>query len=81
MIIKSSRNNSRFIYTKPVKEEKPAIVKEEVKLTLDNEEVISKKKKYKKPTIVVEETPTVVEDIKIEEEIDLSEWLKDNVNE
>ena len=68
MIIKSSRNNSRFIY-KP--EEKPAIVKEEV---------IPKKKKYKKPTVIVEETPTV-EDVKIEEEIDLSEWLKDDINE
>lgn len=78
MIIKSSRKNSKFNY-KP--EEKPAIVKEEVKLTLDNEEIVPKKKKYKKPTVVVEETPIVEEDVKIEEEIDLSEWLKDDINE
>ena len=42
MIIKSSRNNSRFIY-KP--EEKPAIVNEEIK-SLDSE-IIQKPKRKK----------------------------------
>ena len=74
MIIKSSRNNSKFVY-KP--EENPAIVKEEVK-SLNNEIVHKTKKKKFIPAIVVEETPVVAEE---EEKIDLSEWLKDDIEE
>ena len=81
MVIYSRKKIKKSILKKEETIEKPAIVKEEVKLTLDNEEIVPKKKKYKKPTVVVEETPIVVEDVKIEEEIDLSEWLKDDINE
>ena len=69
MIIKSSRNNSKFIY-KP--EEKPAIVKEEVK-PLDNE-IIQKPKRKKTAPIVIEE-PVVVEENTEDE--DLSKWLEE----
>ena len=73
MIIKSSRNNSKFIY-KP--EEKPAIVNEEVK-PLDNE--IVQKPKRKKPTPVVIEESVVVEE-KTEDE-DLSHWLEEHTED
>lgn len=75
-----TRRKSKNINSKKVDVKEPAIVKEEVKLTLDNEEAIPKKKKYKKPTAVVEETP-IVEDVKIEEEIDLSEWLEEHIED
>lgn len=41
---------------------------------------VSKKRNNKKsiPTTVIEETPVVVEE---EEKIDLSEWLKDDIEE
>lgn len=73
MIIKSSRNNSKFVY-KP--EEKPAAVKEEVK-PLDNE--IVQKPKRKKSTPIVIEEPIVVEE-KTEDE-DLSQWLKEHIED
>lgn len=73
MIIKSSRNNSKFVY-KP--EEKPAIVNEEVK-TLDNE--IIQKPKRKKSTSVAVEEPIVVEE-KVEDE-DLSKWLEEHTED
>lgn len=73
MIIKSSRNNSKFVY-KP--EEKPAIVSEEVKF-LDNE--IIQKPKRKKPTPVAVEEPIVVEE-KTEDE-DLSKWLEEHTED
>ena len=74
MIIRTHVDISTLISaSKAEKTKNNAVVKEE--------EVIPKKKKYKKPTVVVEETPIVVEDVKIEEEIDLSEWLKDDINE
>ena len=56
----------------PLKEDiKTTVVKEEVK----KEELIPKKKNNKKfiPAPVVEETPVVAE----EDKIDLSEWLKE----
>ena len=67
-----------YVPPKKVENEKvkPAIV-EEVK----QEEIISKKKNKKSnPAPVVEEAP-VVEKEKVEEEIDLSEWLKEEENE
>ena len=73
MIIKSSRNNSKFVY-KP--EEKPAIVSEEVKF-LDNE-IIQKPKRKKSTPIVIEE-PIVVEE-KAEDE-DLSKWLEEHTED
>ena len=73
MIIKSSRNSSKFVY-KP--EEKPAIVSEEVK-TLDNE-IIQKPKRKKSIPIVIEE-PIVVEE-KVEDE-DLSKWLEEHTED
>ena len=73
MIIKSSRNNSRFIY-KP--EEKPAIVNEEIK-SLDSE--IIQKPKRKKSTPVAVEEPIVVEE-KTEDE-DLSQWLEEHTED
>lgn len=73
MIIKSSRNNSKFVY-KP--EEKPAIVKEEVK-PLDNE-TIQKLKRKKSITTAVEE-PIVVDE-KTEDE-DLSKWLAEHTED
>ena len=73
MIIKSSRNNSKFIY-KP--EEKPAIVKEEVK-PLDNE-IIQKPKRKKTAPIVIEE-PVVVEENTEDE--DLSKWLEEHTED
>ena len=73
MIIKSSRNNSKFVY-KP--EEKLAIVKEEVK-PLDNE-IIQKPKRKKSTPIVIEE-PIVVEE-KTEDE-DLSKWLEEHAED
>lgn len=73
MIIKSSRNNSKFIY-KP--EEKPVIVNEEVK-PLDNE-IIQKPKRKKSTPIAVEE-PIVVEE-KTEDE-DLSQWLEEHTED
>lgn len=73
MIIKSSRNNSKFVY-KP--EEKPAIVSEEVK-PLDNE-IIQKPKRKKSAPIVIEE-PVVVEE-KVEDE-DLSKWLEEHIED
>ena len=73
MIIKYSRNNSKFIY-KP--EEKPVIVNEEVK-PLDNE--IIQKPKRKKSTPVAVEEPIVVEE-KTEDE-DLSKWLEEHTED
>lgn len=75
MIIKSSRNNSKFIY-KP--EENPAIVKEEVK-PLNNEIVHKTKKKKNISTPIVVEEPVVVEE-KTEDE-DLSKWLEEHIED
>lgn len=77
MIIKSSRNNSKFVYTKPVEEEKPTIVKEEVKPVINE---INHKKKNKKTVPIVVEEPVMVEE-KVEDDIDLSEWLKEDIEE
>ena len=56
---------------------KPAIV-EEVK----QEEFVPKKKNKKSnPAPIVDEASVVVEEEKVEEEIDLSEWLKEEENE
>ena len=72
MIIKSSRNNSKTIYTKPVvEEEEVSIVKKEVKK--DNE--IISKKRNKHSAFKANEI------LKTEEEIDFSEWLKDDIDE
>ena len=81
MIIHSSKalKNYKSLAIKTVKEEKPAIVEEEVKPIVTNKEVISCKKKNKKiiPTpVVVEEIPVVVEE-KTEDE-DLSKWLEEH---
>lgn len=73
MIIKSSRNNSKFVYTK---KEETAIVNEEVK-SLDNE-IIQKPKRKKTIPIVVEETVVVEE--KTEDE-DLSKWLEEHTED
>lgn len=73
MIIKSSRNNSKFIY-KP--EDKSAIVNKEVKPL--NNEIIQKSKRKKSAPIVIEE-PVVVEE-KTEDE-DLSQWLKEHIED
>ena len=73
MIIKSSRNNSKFVYTK---KEETAIVNEEVKPL--NNEIIQKSKRKKSTPIAVEE-PIVVEE-KIEDE-DLSQWLKEHTED
>ena len=76
MIIKSSRNNSKFIY-KP--EEKPVIVNEEVK-PLDNEIIQRPKKKKNIPTPVAVEEPIVVEEKTTEDE-DLSKWLEEHTED
>ena len=73
MIIKSSRNNSKFVYAK---KEETAIVNEEVK-PLDSDTI--HKPKRKKSTPVVIEEPIVVEE-KIEDE-DLSKWLKEHTED
>lgn len=73
MIIKSSRNNSKFVYTK---KEETAIVNEEVKPL--NNKIIQKSKRKKATPIVVEE-PTVVEE-KTEDE-DLSKWLEEHTED
>ena len=74
MIIKSSRNNSKFVY-KP--EEKPAIVSEEVKPL--NNEIIQKPKRKKSAVSIVVEEPIVVEE-KVEDE-DLSTWLEEHIED
>ena len=73
MIIKSSRNNSKFIY-KP--EEKPIIVNEEVK-PLVNERP---KKKKNIPAPVIEEPVIEVVEEKTEDE-DLSKWLEEHTED
>lgn len=73
MIIKSSRNNSKFIY-KP--EDKSAIEKEVI--------VRPAKKAEKKKNKVTSEEPvleTVLDEIVEEEKIDLSKWLEENIDE
>ena len=73
MIIKSSRNNSKFIY-KP--EDKPAIEKEVI--------VRPAKKAEKKKNKVTSEEPvleTVLDEIVEEEKIDLSKWLEEDIDE
>ncbi len=70
MIIKSSRNNSKFV---PKEQKIEKTIKEEVKPIVNDN--IYKKKNNKKniPTPVIEEENSVVE-----ENIDLSEWLKED---
>ena len=76
MIIKSSRNNSKFVY-KP--EEKLAIVKEEVK-PLDNVIIQRPKKKKNIPAPVIEEPVIEVVEEKTEDE-DLSKWLEEHTED
>ena len=73
MIIKSSRNNSKFVYTK---KEETAIVNEEVKPL--NNEIIQKPKRKKTAPIVIEE-PVVVEENTEDE--DLSKWLEEHTED
>lgn len=72
MIIKSSRNNSKFIY-KP--EDKPAIEKEVIVRPAKKAE---KKKNKVTPEPVLE---TVLDEIVEEEKIDLSKWLEEDIDE
>ena len=76
MIIKSSRNNSKFVYTK---KEETAIVNEEVK-PLDNEIIQRPKKKKNIPTPVIEEPIIEVVEEKAEDE-DLSKWLEEHAED
>ena len=78
MIIHSNKSlkNDKSILSNP-KTKQSVVTKNEVE-----EKATSKKKKNKKsiPAPVIEETPVIVEG-KIEEDIDLSEWLKDDIDE
>lgn len=76
MIIKSNRKNSKFIYSL---EEKPAVVKEEVKSAIKE---VNKKKNNKKITPVsIDIEEPIVTEVKNENDMDLSEWLKNNIDE
>ena len=75
MIIRSSKSLKKYDSIKI--EEKPAIVKEEVK-PLDNEVIHKSKKRKITPTPVIEETIVVEE--KVEDE-DLSKWLEEHTED
>ena len=72
MIIRSSK--ALKDYSNLIKSNECAVVKEEVKPVVKE---TNRKNSKKKTAPVVEETPVVVE----EEKIDLGEWLKDNIEE
>ena len=71
MIIRSSKALKKYNIV-------PITAQEEVKI-LNNENVQKQKKKKKPSPVVIEETVVVEEELKIEEDADLSEWLKDQV--
>ena len=74
MIIRTHVDISTLTSASKKAEVKSDAIVEEVK-PIENEEIVSRKRKNNKkniPTPVVEETPMVEED-----KIDLSEWLKD----
>lgn len=76
MIIRSSKSLKRYNNIRI--EEKPVIVKEEVK-PLDNEVIHKSKKRKITPTSLVVEEPIVVEE-KTEDE-DLSKWLEEHTED
>lgn len=76
MIIRSNKSLKRYSDIKV--EEKPAIVKEEVK-PLDNEVIHKSKKRKITPTPIAVEEPIVVEE-KVEDE-DLSKWLEEHIED
>lgn len=80
MIIRTHVDISTLTSVPKKTEVKSDTVVEEVKTVRNEEEFVSKKKNNKKsiPAPVVEKTPVVVEE---EEKIDLSEWLKDDIEE